>query len=135
MTRPQLKTILDANFNRSREALRVCEEVARFILRDARAVRELRAIRHGVTRVLRTYRLEDLLRARNTARDPGKSPHRWEKRRANWRDLYGANLERSKEALRVLEEVTKLDEPQKSKSLKALRFKLYDHEKRTTPKL
>src|SRR5262245_9663513 len=40
--------ILDANANRGREALRVMEDVARFVLDDESLCRELKEIRHGV---------------------------------------------------------------------------------------
>ena len=40
--------IIDANLNRSREGLRVCEEVARFHLSSPQLTRELKSVRHAV---------------------------------------------------------------------------------------
>ena len=68
--------ILDANFNRSREGLRVCEEVARFVLESAALTRELKKCRHDVTRVWKKLFNEnsELLASRDVRRDVGKAP-------------------------------------------------------------
>lgn len=125
---PKLLRILDANFNRAREGLRVCEDICRFLAGAAESASELRRIRHGVTGVLKSFRASSLLEARDSAGDPGRVTH--EKKREDWTDLYMANMQRSKESLRVLEEVAKLDAPQKAARLKRLRFKLYEREKK-----
>ena len=44
--------ILDANFNRSREALRVMEEFARFVLDDSSLTQALKSARHDLTAAL-----------------------------------------------------------------------------------
>ena len=129
-----LLRLLDANFNRSREGLRVCEDVCRFILNDSGASSELKTLRHGVTKSLKKFPAEDLLGARDVAADGGKGFDPREKTRTGWRDLYFANLERAKEALRSLEEVSKLVKPGESAAFKKLRFKLYAHEKKITRK-
>lgn len=121
--------MLDANFNRSREGLRVCEDVCRFILSAPREAALLRSLRHQITRVSKKFPLKGLLDARDSQNDSGRPFNRLEKNRSSWRDLYFANLQRSKEALRVLEEGTKIAKPGEAKRLKGLRFKLYDHEK------
>ncbi|MFC1594778.1 hypothetical protein ACFL38_05570 [Candidatus Omnitrophota bacterium] len=41
--------ILDANINRAKEGLRVCEDEARFILNDARYSRQLKSVRHKIS--------------------------------------------------------------------------------------
>lgn len=123
-------TLLDANFNRAREALRVCEDLERFGARRAPAnSARLRALRHGVTAVLRRLPRKELLGGRDVAADPGRAPHRHEKVRKNTDDIYFANLQRAKESLRVLEEVLKLAEPSLSVRIKKLRFDVYDYEK------
>ena len=46
--RPGLLRILDANSNRSREGLRVCEEVARFVLNSHPLTKDLKRLRHAI---------------------------------------------------------------------------------------
>ena len=45
----KLLRIIDANLNRAREGLRVCEDISRFALGDKTATRALKSIRHGAT--------------------------------------------------------------------------------------
>ena len=120
--------ILDANFNRAREGLRVCEDICRFLAGAAGSAAELRRIRHGVTDVLKSFPAASLLGARDAAGDPGRAFK--DKKREDWTDLYMANMQRSKESLRVLEELAKLEAPQEAATLKRLRFKLYEREKK-----
>jgi len=135
--RSKLLRILDANLNRSREGLRVCEEVVRFALDDARLTKTLKAARHAITAGLKALpvRSSELAAARNSRGDVGKNPSRLEKSRADELALFLANAERAKEALRVLEEVSKLLDPRASERFKKIRFTVYDIEKRTLPKL
>jgi len=42
----EIYRVLDANFNRAREGLRVTEEVARFILEDPQLTARLKDLRH-----------------------------------------------------------------------------------------
>jgi hypothetical protein len=122
-------TLLDANFNRVREALRVCEDLERFGRRAPAGSARLRALRHGVTAVLKRLPRKELLGGRDIAADPGRAPHRHERFRKDADDIYFANLQRAKESLRVLEEVLKLLDPALSVRIKKLRFNVYDHEK------
>lgn len=123
-------TLLDANFNRTREALRVCEDLERFGTRSAADASRLRALRHAVTAVLRELPRRSLLSGRDIAADTGKAPHALEKRRSGIPDVYFANLQRAKESLRVLEEVLKLVDSRLSARIKKIRFGVYDYEKR-----
>lgn len=123
-------TLLDANFNRVREALRVCEDLERFGTRSAGASSELRRLRHAVTAVFKELPRKSLLNGRNVRADVGKAPHALEKRRSGVDDVYFANLQRAKESLRVLEEVLKLVNARLSDRIKRLRFAIYDYEKR-----
>ena len=47
--------IIDANANRAREALRVMEEAARFILDDAVLTAELKQLRHDLASTLKRF--------------------------------------------------------------------------------
>ncbi len=131
----KIERLLDANFNRSREGLRVCEDILRFIVSDRKLSSELKELRHRLTGLLKTYPLSKLIRSRNAREDIGSALDSMEKSRADWQDIYGANLERAKESVRVLEEVSKLLYPSKVGRLKKIRFELYDHEKRSFKKI
>ena len=56
-------------------------------------------------------------------------------KRAGYRDIFEANIERVKESLRVLEEFFKLVDLKRSASFKDLRFKIYDIEKMALKKI
>jgi thiamine-phosphate pyrophosphorylase len=123
-----LARILDANLNRAREGLRVGEELARLVLENAALAAAFKAARHAVTSAERTLAGQDLLRGRAVDRDPGAAPQpRRENRRGDWRDLARANLRRAEEALRVLEEVSKLktENYPAAAAFKRLRFRTY----------
>ncbi len=129
--------ILDANFNRSREGLRVCEEITRFILQDKNLTRALKKNRHAVSACLKKLPLSpaELLASRDVRGDIGKGSSRLEAGRRDFLDLFLANAERAKESLRVLEETSKLIDGKTSVNLKKIRFHVYAIEKRTLPKL
>src|SRR5262245_57712921 len=63
--------ILDAAANRSREALRVIDDYARFALNDAFLCREIKTLRHDLTEALASVAELPLLDARDTLRDVG----------------------------------------------------------------
>ncbi len=122
--------VLDANWNRAREGLRVCEEVARFVLEDAALTRQLQRARYTLDRtVISQLHVADLFAARNVRSDPGRPslrPHSGSHRR--YRDLACANIRRTEEALRVMEEFSRISFPRAARSFAALRFKSYDLE-------
>ena len=129
--------ILDANFNRSREGLRVCEEIFRFFLNDAVLTRKLKKARHDVTKILKSLPVpqESLVAARDVRGDQGKKPSPLENSRRDVADLFLANMQRSKESLRALEEFAKFLGSNTSVKLKKLRFEVYAIEKRALPTL
>jgi thiamine-phosphate pyrophosphorylase len=127
--------ILDANFNRCREGLRVSEEVARFILGDKALTARLKSVRHEVGACLQCLPMSRLVSARDVRGDVGKGPSRLEAGRKDAQGLFLANIQRSKEALRVLEETSKFIDESISKKLKKVRFRVYAIEKRALPKL
>lgn len=135
MTDRRLLRILDANFNRSREGLRVCEDVCRFVLDAREPARELKTMRRTLTGILRRSAPQSLLAARDAAADVGKNFDAATPRRSGWSDLYYANAQRSKESLRVLEEILRLSDPPNARRVSRLRFRLYTHEKKIAPKL
>jgi thiamine-phosphate pyrophosphorylase len=129
----ELYRIIDANFNRSREGLRVCEEVARFILRSPSLTRDLKSVRHSISSVLKQApaTAKILNASRDTLKDAGKCLYtESEMSRATYEDIFGANIQRVKESLRVLEEFFKLVDKKGSSRFTDLRFKVYEIEKK-----
>ena len=119
--------IIDANLNRAREGVRVTEEVARLYFDDAKLSAKFKRLRHELTRVAkRNFDQEKLLSFRDSEKDVGaNSMGSLEKKRADLNSIIQANLRRSEEATRVLEEFGKLISPDSAKSFKRIRFKLY----------
>lgn len=133
MMNREIFRIVDANFNRSREGLRVCEEVARFIWNSPTLTRDLKTVRHGITGILKDSPVasKTLFETRDVASDVGRAHRRKsEMRRLDYSDIFSANIERAKESLRVLEEFFKLINKPNSAKFTKLRFKVYEIEKK-----
>jgi len=125
--------IIDANFNRSREGLRVCEEVARFIMNSPGLTKDLKSVRHSISSVLKgTAATAKILNtSRDSVNDVGRcSGSRSEMSRVTCEDIFSANIQRVKESLRVLEEFFKLVDKKSSARFTDLRFKVYEIEKK-----
>ena len=122
--------MIDANINRCKEGLRVCEEVARFVLDNHALTLSIKKVRHRLTSISRPLLARgDLLEGRCSSADAGKNIKINELRRGNVEDIFFANIQRVKESLRVLEEFSKLINIKSAKSLKSLRYKVYTIEK------
>ena len=125
--RPILRA-LDANCNRAREAFRVAEDVARFVLDDPKLLQHLKRLRHGVTTCEKSLFKSNSLRhlSRDVEKDLGRgNPEKAEKVRKNPQDILKANLKRAQEALRSLEEFSKLLKHPASTRFKRLRYECY----------
>lgn len=119
--------LLDANCNRAREGLRVVEDLARLVWEDAVVQRRVKRLRHALRQEEDRVPLAARAGSRDVERDPGAGlTLRSESSRATWQDLAWANLRRSQEALRVLEEIAKL-RPRLADAgrFKRLRFEAY----------
>lgn len=123
--------VIDANLNRAKEGLRVCEDAARFIFRNERLFKKIKSLRHGLTRITLSSNLDPLkvLEFRKSDDDLGRKPNALEKKRKNVSGVFLANFQRAKEAMRVLEEFSKLIDVKLSDKFKQLRFRLYSLEK------
>jgi len=131
-----LYRVIDANLNRVKEGLRVCEEVARFILDDHKFTALLKKIRHQVDILSRKiYPTAVLLKTRQSNSDVGRLNSRGELKRSNYQDIFWANLQRVKESLRVLEEFSKLLNIKAAKGFKQLRYDVYEIEKESFKKI
>ena len=133
----RVQRLVDANINRLREALRVCEDIARFVVSDRKATGEFKSLRHKASRISGTFSTgkKGNIKARNVEGDVGKKTHKFELKRRNLADVFLANMKRAQESVRVLEEVSKLLHPDLSGRLKAMRYKLYSLEKAIVEKL
>jgi len=127
--------ILDVNINRVKEGLRVCEDITRFILNDPASTKSLKSLRHKIedTIAKSSIRKKLLCESRDVKRDCATEICYLEHKK-NWRAIFFANIQRTKEALRVLEEFSKLFEEKMSKNFKNLRFNIYEQEKNLTRK-
>ena len=121
--------VMDANLNRAREGLRVCEEVACLVLEDLKLTGRIKRMRADLTAVARPLLPAKLLRSRDTGNDAGHPIRRGKaKAHSAYRDLVMANAQRVQEALRVLEEFTRLGSPRGARGFSLLRFRVYDLE-------
>ncbi len=127
-----INRIIDANANRLKEGLRVCEEIARFILESRSLTRELKRIRHRIDAITRKKLTKlELLKARDSGSDIGRMIYGNELKRNSLSDIFFANLQRCKESLRVLEEFSKLKDKVSARSFKNLRYAIYEVEKKS----
>jgi len=128
--------IIDANLNRAKEGLRVCEEITRFILDNHKFTAQLKALRHKINSLgNKVYPTAKLLNQRSAQRDVGRLNCRGELGRLNCQDIFWANIQRVKESLRVLEEFSKLLDVQVALGFKQLRYKIYEIEKESFKKI
>lgn len=125
----KLLRIMDANFNRAKEGLRVCEDVCRYGLDRRILTKQLKDLRHALTLAFESLNVKELLVARDIETDVGRGSTVSEFKRESLGDVFYANAQRVKESLRVLEEVTKLLDPRCARKLKELRYKFYALEK------
>lgn len=130
--------ILDANFNRSREGLRVCEDISRFILNSTSITKDLKLLRHDISEIAKVTSAQSKIffESRNSKDDVGRASKTYsEMKRRGVNDIFAANMERVKESLRVLEEFFKLINSNRSARFSELRFRAYDLEKKAIRRL
>ena len=131
-----LGRIIDANLNRVKEGLRVCEEITRFILDNHKFTAGLKQARHKIDLLgSKIYSPVKLLSSRRTQTDVGRYNSYGELKRGNCKDIFWANIQRVKESLRVLEEFSKLIDPRVALGFKQLRYKVYEIEKESFKKI
>lgn len=132
MEKEGIKRILDANANRAVEGLRVLEEITRFILEDEKTTEAFKKLRFKVRSWVKTLiPREPHFIGRNIKNDIGKELYtESEAKRKTIIDVFLANSKRVQEAIRVLEEFSKLINPHAGKVIKNIRFKIYELEKK-----
>jgi len=128
---PSVARILDANFNRAREALRVVEDYARFVQDDPVGGELVKRLRHDLAAGMRPLAPDKLLFARNTPSDVGTTLFTpGEQSRSSAREVCTAATKRLPEALRTIEEYAKTMDPAVAAGIEALRYRAYDLEQR-----
>lgn len=135
INKQKIYRLIDANFNRAKEALRVCEDVCRFYLDAQAETRHYKQVRHHLTAVLEALNLKDVINSRAIETDVGRGSTKSEVRRRDGADIFYANSQRAKESVRVLEECTKLFDASAALKIKKLRYKLYELEKKVIGRL
>ena len=131
----QTLRIIDANCNRIGEGLRFLEDIARFLLDDATLSHQLKAMRHGLVKSLSKFGIA-LLSERDSEADVGASTEI--SHQQDLLSLVTANAKRVEEALRVIEELSKLPDlgaTLRSKDFEQARFNLYTLEQELLSKL
>ncbi|NLX14208.1 MAG: thiamine phosphate synthase [Phycisphaerales bacterium] len=123
--------IIDANFNRAREAARVLEDYARFVLNDPAGTAVVKQFRHDLAGCLGRLPANTLLIARDTPGDVGTSiSTATERQRTDLDAVLIAAAKRLPEALRTIEEYAKTFDPDLAAAVESLRYRSYDLEQR-----
>jgi thiamine-phosphate pyrophosphorylase len=128
--------IVDANFNRIGEGLRVLEEFARLSLNDTSLTQQLKNLRHRLINIDRAIQGK-LIAARDSESDIGSGMNvPDEPTDRNVETTIIANSRRVQESLRVMEEIAKSPELKlDSETYRRARFEIYTLEKELISRL
>jgi len=127
--------IIDANFNRGREALRVMEEYCRFGLNHAGLSGRAKQCRHRLCEALGRLDRLKLLANRDVAGDVGREMKvAGQLSRQSLQDCFIAASKRASEALRALAEATQSIDTDIAAVMEQLRFEVYALEQETVLK-
>lgn len=129
------------------------EEICRFVLEDPELALRLKKLRSDVGRNIRLSEYlpagrhgqqenklkigkTELIRERKALEDVGREIYtRDEGKRKDFSSIFHANMKRAQEAVRCLEEFSKLISPKCGRAFKKIRFELYEMEKRIAPRI
>ncbi|MDG2409088.1 MAG: thiamine phosphate synthase [Pirellulales bacterium] len=126
MSEHKIYRLLDAASNRACEAVRVVEDVVRFVFNDQFLTKEWKELRHNLASALQALPAEMRFAFRHTETDVGASiTLASEIKRSSTADLLAANVARLQQALRSLEESLKLLDVKLSQKIEALRYRSY----------
>lgn len=122
--------IIDANFNRAREGLRVAEEFCRFALNNELLSNRCKELRHRLSKTAGKFDIERLICARDTENDIGRRMKiENQMKRGGIEDCVSAAFARAAEALRVIAETTAILETKPANDFEKLRYDCYILEK------
>ncbi|MGY8768818.1 MAG: thiamine phosphate synthase, partial [Pirellulales bacterium] len=116
----------DAAANRASEGLRVTEDYTRFVLDDWYLTEKLKQLRHDLQQTVSLIPQSELHACRQTTADVGTEIKTTsEYQRTDWDDIVSANLKRAEQALRTLEEFSKIIGSCEPASFESLRYRVY----------
>ncbi len=114
--------IIDANLDRAREGLRVLEDWARFGLGKEKYVERIKNFRQ----ILGKNHLDVYKQSRNHVKDKCKGlTHQEQINRKTFKQIISSNSARVQEALRVIEEFSRLHNSELSKIASEIRYEIY----------
>ncbi|HEX8324539.1 MAG TPA: thiamine phosphate synthase [Tepidisphaeraceae bacterium] len=135
---PAILRLIDANCNRAREALRVLEDYARFVLDHAALCEALKGLRHEFQTATASLQARAIA-GRDTSGDVGTAiTTETEHRRDSTAAVVTAAGKRLGEALRTIEEYLKTEDsatgpaanaPSQARRIEQLRYRTYDLER------
>jgi len=122
--------IIDANFNRAREAIRIIEEFCRFALNSSSLTERAKQLRHELSAAIDKLDSSKLISSRDTLGDVGigKTVDN-QLQRNNLHSCFTAGCKRLTEALRALAETIQTINPSVAKTIENLRYASYTLEK------
>jgi len=122
--------IIDANFNRAREALRVMEDFCRFYLNDPALSGSAKELRHRLCGAIAGLDNSSLVACRDTQNDVGTDIQvPGQLKRQNLDDMFIAASKRLPEALRTISEAAAGISPAISGEIEKIRYQSYTLEK------
>jgi thiamine-phosphate pyrophosphorylase len=102
------------------------------VLEDQRLTVSLKTLRGRINRIVP----HSLLEKRDAVGDVGREPYTSDEgQRSRVEDIFRANIKRTQEAVRCLEEFSKLIDPKLGRKFKTIRFELYELEKKIYARL
>ena len=129
MERPAYR-IVDANFNRAREAARLVEDYCRFALNSSALSERVKRLRHELCATVGRLEPGRRLAARDTPGDVGVGAKvQGQLERASLKDCLAAGTSRLTEALRVLAEIVRVEDKTVADGIERLRYEVYTLEK------
>lgn len=122
--------IIDANFNRAREAIRVVEDFCRFALNSAPFTERAKQLRHELSAAIGQLDTYGLISSRDTLSDVGVGVTVSKQLiRVNLNDCITAGCKRLTEALRALAEMVQMQDRSVAETIEKLRYTAYTLEK------
>ena len=122
--------IIDANFNRAREALRVIEDYCRFALNSSVLSGRAKELRHQLCNSIKQLDSGKLISSRDTLSDVGVYQSVvGQNSRTDLKDCLTAGCKRLVEALRVLSEAIQIHDKSIARQIEQIRYAAYTLEK------
>jgi len=122
--------IIDANYNRAREGLRVAEEFCRFALDNQQLSSRCKEIRHKLSSLIAKIDSQRLITARDTEKDVGCGMKIAEPmKRQSLEDCVTAGLARTVEAIRAISESVSIIDGKLAEEFEKIRYDCYTIEK------